>query len=324
MARLNLVEAINQALLEEMERDSRVVVFGEDVGAFGGAFKATAGLFERFGRRRVIDTPMCEYGVIGLAIGAALEGLRPVVEIQFADFISTGFDPIVQYAATTHYRWGAPVPIVIRAPWGGGNRAGPFHSQCAEAWFAHVPGLKVVIPSTPHDAKGLLIAAIRDPNPVIVFEPKYLYRRDRAEVPEGPYTVSIGRAELRRSGTDATLVTYGAMVPEALAAAETLAGEGLECDVIDLRTVAPFDRDSVASSVRRTGRLAVVHEARRTCGIGSEVAAFASEECFWDLDAPPLRITAPDTPVPYSPPLEDRYRPAAARIVEEVRRLARG
>ncbi|HLU49627.1 MAG TPA: alpha-ketoacid dehydrogenase subunit beta, partial [Planctomycetota bacterium] len=187
MAKLNLLEAVNRALLEEMERDDRVFVLGEDVGAFGGAFKATAGLYERFGRRRVIDTPMCEYGVIGLAIGAGLQGLRPVVEIQFADFISTGFDPIVQYAATTHWRWGAPIPIVIRAPWGGGNRAGPFHSQCPEAWFAHVPGLKVVIPSNPHDAKGLLIAAIRDPNPVIFFEPKYLYRRERVDVPDGPF-----------------------------------------------------------------------------------------------------------------------------------------
>jgi 2-oxoisovalerate dehydrogenase E1 component beta subunit len=241
---------------------------------------------------------MCEWAFIGLANGAAMMGLKPVVEIQFADFISTGFDPIVQYAATTHYRWGAKVPLVIRAPWGGGSCAGPFHSQCKEAWFAHCPGLKVVIPSTPYDAKGLLLSAIRDPNPVIFFEPKHLYRRGKSEVPEEPYTVPIGKAEIRRPGCDLSIITWGAMVQEALGAAETLSAEGAQCEVIDLRTIVPLDRQLILDSVRRTSRVLIVHEAVRTGGFGAEVVALLAEEAFDALDAPPARLTAPDTPVP--------------------------
>jgi 2-oxoisovalerate dehydrogenase E1 component beta subunit len=320
---LTYLQAINQALHQEMEADERVFVIGEDVGAFGGAFKATEGLFARFGRRRVIDSPMCEWAFIGLANGAAMLGLRPIVEIQFADFISTGFDPIVQYTATTHYRWGAPIPLVIRAPWGGGAAAGPFHSQCPEAWFVHTAGLKVVIPSSPYDAKGLLIAAIRDPSPVIFFEPKYLYRRLKAEVPAEPYAVPLGEAKVVREGVDLSMITYGAMVHEALAAAESLAGQGIESEVIDLRTLAPLDFDAVRASVEKTGRALVVHEARRTCGVGAEIAARLAEEAFESLDAPVIRVTGADTPVPFSPPLEKAFRPDAERIASAARRLLR-
>ena len=321
MPALNYLESINQALHQEMEQDESVFVLGEDVGEFGGAFKATAGLWKKFGRRRVVDTPMCEWAFIGLANGAAMMGLKPVVEIQFADFISTGFDPIVQYAATTHYRWGAQIPVVIRAPWGGGSCGGPFHSQCKEAWFTHCPGLKVVIPSTPHDAKGLLISAIRDPNPVIFFEPKYLYRREKGEVPETPYTVAIGEAAMRREGGDLSIITYGAMVREALDAAETLAGENVDCEVIDLRTLVPLDKEAILASVRKTSRVLIVHEAARTGGFGGEVAALIAEEAFDTLDAPPARLTAPDTPVPYSPPLEKAFRPDAEKIAARAREL---
>ena len=322
MPELSYLESINQALHQEMERDENVFILGEDVGEFGGAFKATAGLYEKFGSRRVLDTPMCEWAFIGLANGAAMMGLKPVVEIQFADFISTGFDPIVQYAATTHYRWGAKVPLVIRAPWGGGACAGPFHSQCKEAWFTHCPGLKVVIPSTPHDAKGLLISAIRDPNPVIFFEPKYLYRREKMEGPLQPYATPIGEAAVRREGPDLSIITYGAMVLEALEAAETLSVENISCEVIDLRTLVPLDKKAVLDSVRKTSRALIVHEAVKTGGFGAEIAAIISEEAFDVLDAPPARLTAPDTPVPYSPPLEKAFRPDAGKIAARARQLA--
>ncbi|MCS5627246.1 MAG: alpha-ketoacid dehydrogenase subunit beta [Planctomycetes bacterium] len=322
MPELSYLESINQALHQEMERDEDVFVLGEDVGKFGGAFKATAGLYDKFGRRRVLDTPMSEWAFIGLANGAAMMGLKPVVEIQFADFISTGFDPIVQYAATTHYRWGANIPLVIRAPWGGGACAGPFHSQCKEAWFTHCPGLKVVIPATPHDAKGLLVSAIRDPNPVIFFEPKYLYRRGRMEVPRELYTIPMGEASIRREGTDLSIITYGAMVEEALEAASTLSAEDISCEIIDLRTLVPLDRKAILESVRKTSRALIVHEAVRTGGFGAEVAAIISEEAFDVLDAPPARLTAPDTPVPYSPPLEKAFRPDAEKIAARARELA--
>ncbi len=322
MPELSYIESINQALHQEMERDEKVFVLGEDVGEFGGAFKATAGLYDKFGRRRVLDTPMSEWAFIGLANGAAMMGLKPVVEIQFADFISTGFDPIVQYAATTHYRWGANIPLVIRAPWGGGACAGPFHSQCKEAWFTHCPGLKVVIPATPHDAKGLLVSAIRDPNPVIFFEPKYLYRRGRMEVPRELYTIPMGEASIRREGTDLSIITYGAMVEEALEAASTLSAEDISCEIIDLRTLVPLDRKAILESVRKTSRALIVHEAVRTGGFGAEVAAIISEEAFDVLDAPPVRLTAPDTPVPYSPPLEKAFRPDAEKIAARARKLA--
>ena len=320
---LNYIQAVNEALHQAMEADDTVFIIGEDVGEFGGAFKATVGLFEKFGRKRVIDAPMCEWGFLGLANGAAMMGLRPVVEIQFADFISTGFDPIVQYSATTHYRWGAPIPLVVRAPWGGGGSAGPFHSQCPEAWFAHTPGLKVVIPSNPYDAKGLLIQSIRDSNPVIFFEPKYLYRRQKTEVPEEPYTLPLGEANTVLEGEQVSVISYGAMVGECLEAARSMAKDGVSCEVIDLRTVAPLDKNTILNSVRKTSRVLIVHEATKTCGIGGEIAALISEEAFDYLDAPVTRLTAPDTPVPYSPPLEKAFRPSAAKVVDALRTLLR-
>ena len=322
MAEITYLQAIRDALWEEMERDENVFLLGEDIGVYGGAFKVTEGLMEHFGPRRVLDTPMAETAITGAAIGAALMGMRPVAEMQFADFISCTFDLLVNFAATNHYRWGASVPIVIRAPSGGGLRAGPFHSQNPEAWFAHTPGLKVVAPATPYDAKGLLKAAIRDDNPVIYFENKYLYRREKGEVPQEEYEVPIGVADVKRQGRDITLITYGAMLQESLAAAEELAGEGVDVEVVDLRSLKPFDRETVLASARKTGKIAIAHEAFRTCGMGGELAALISEHAFEWLDAPLVRITAPDTPVPYSPPLEDAFRPNAAKIAEALRDLA--
>jgi len=322
MAEITYLQAIRDALWEEMERDENVFLLGEDIGVYGGAFKVTEGLMEHFGPRRVLDTPMAETAITGAAIGAALMGMRPVAEMQFADFISCTFDLLVNFAATNHYRWGASVPIVIRAPSGGGLRAGPFHSQNPEAWFAHTPGLKVVAPATPYDAKGLLKAAIRDDNPVIYFENKYLYRREKGEVPQEEYQVPIGVADVKRQGRDITLITYGAMLQESLAAAEELAGEGVDVEVVDLRSLKPFDRETVLASARKTGKIAIAHEAYRTCGMGGELAALISEHAFEWLDAPLVRITAPDTPVPYSPPLEDAFRPNAAKIAQALRHLA--
>jgi 2-oxoisovalerate dehydrogenase E1 component beta subunit len=322
MAEITYLQAIRDALWEEMERDQDVFLLGEDIGVYGGAFRVTEGFFDRFGPKRVLDTPMAETAIAGAAIGAALMGMRPVAEMQFADFISCAFDQLVNFAATNHYRWGAPVPIVIRAPSGGGLRAGPFHSQNPEAWFVHTPGLKVVAPATPHDAKGLLKAAIRDDNPVIYFENKYLYRHEKGEVPQGEYTVPIGVADVKRQGEDVTLIAYGAMVQESLAAAGELAQEGIDVEVVDLRSLKPFDQETVLASARKTGKIAIAHEAYRTCGMGGELAALISEEAFEWLDAPLVRITAPDTPVPYSPPLEDAFRPNAAKIAEALRDLA--
>ena len=322
MSVMTYLEAISDALRVEMRADPDVFVMGEDVGGeFGGAFKVTKGFDEEFGERRVKNMPMTELGFIGAANGMALMGLRPVVEMQFADFISTGFDSIVQYAATTHYRWKAAVPWVIRAPSDGGIRSGPFHSQNPEAWFVHTPGLKVVAPSTPADAKGLLISAIRDNNPVIYFESKPLYRSLEGEVPEGDHTVPIGSASVARMGSDVTVVTYGAMVHQALAAAADLEGS-ISVEVIDLRTLKPLDIEAVLDSVRKTGRLVVVHAANRLAGIGAEVAATIGEHAFEHLDAPVTRLGGLDIPVPFSPPLEDAYRPGATEIVSVVRKVA--
>jgi 2-oxoisovalerate dehydrogenase E1 component beta subunit len=319
---MTYLEAIRAGLRYEMQRDPRVLVMGEDVGIYGGAFKVTQGLLEEFGPDRVIDTPMAEACMVSVASGMAFMDLRPVVEMQFADFISTGFDSIVNFAATNYYRWGAPVPIVIRAPGGGGLRAGPFHSQNPEAWFVHTPGLKVVAPATPADARGLLISAIRDPNPVIYFETKYLYRSLRGEVPDDEAgIVPLGQAELRRAGEELSIISYGAMVHEALAAAETLATEGHSVEVLDLRTLKPLDREAILGSVRKTSKVLIVHEANMTGGIGGEIAALIAEHAFEDLDGPITRVAAPDTPVPYSPPLEDAYRPNAARILKAAREL---
>ena len=322
MAKITYLEAIRDALWEEMEQDENVFLLGEDIGAYGGAFKVTEGFIQQFGPKRVLDTPMAETAIAGAAIGAALMGMRPVAEMQFADFISCCFDQLVNFAATNHYRWGGSVPIVVRAPSGGGLRAGPFHSQNPEAWFVHVPGLKVVAPSTPYDAKGLLKAAIRDDNPVIYFENKYLYRHVKGEVPEQDYEIPIGLAEVKRPGQDITVITYGAMVQESLAAAEELAQESIDVEVVDLRSLKPLDRETVLASARKTGKIAIVHEAYRTCGVGGELAALISEEAFEWLDAPLVRITAPDTPVPYSAPLEDAFRPDAVKITMALRDLA--
>ncbi|MCQ3804620.1 MAG: alpha-ketoacid dehydrogenase subunit beta [bacterium] len=322
MRQLTYLQAISEGIAHEMERDPDVLVLGEDVGGeFGGAFKVTKGLAARFGDQRVLNTPLAEQSFIGMANGMAIMGLRPIIEVQFADFISTGFDSIVQSAATIHYRFGAQVPWVIRAPSDGGIRSGPFHSQNPEAWFVHTPGLKVVAPSNPANAKGLLCSAVRDPNPVVYFEAKPLYRSLRGPVPEGEHLTPIGEAEVVREGHHLTIVAYGAQVTQALSAAVTLGAEGIEAEVVDLRTLKPLDFDTVADSVTRTSRLLVVHSANRMVGVGAEVAARVAEECFDWLDAPVTRLGGLDTPVPFSPPLEDAYRPDAPKIVAAARRL---
>ena len=320
---MTYIAAISEALREEMQRDPNVFVMGEDIGGdFGGAFKVTKGFTDEFGAARVINTPMAELGFVGAATGMALMGLRPVIEMQFADFITTAFDSIVQYAATTHYRWGGAVPWVIRAPSDGGLRSGPYHSQNPEAWFVHTPGLKVVAPATPADAKGLLTAAIRDNNPVIYFESKPLYRSLKGYVPEGDYVVPIGKARLAQEGADLSIITYGEMVRQSLAAAEELAAEGVTVDLLDLRSLKPLDTEAILETVRKTGKVLVVHSANRLAGVGAEIAALISEEAFEWLDAPIQRIGGLDVPIPFSPPLEDAYRPSAEKIVRAARKLA--
>jgi 2-oxoisovalerate dehydrogenase E1 component beta subunit len=320
---ITYLEAIAEAIALEMERDSQVVVLGEDVGGdFGGAFKVTKGLAARFGEHRVINTPIAELSFTGMATGMALMGMRPIIEMQFADFISTAFDSIVQFAATTHYRWGGTVPWVVRAPSDGGIRSGPFHSQNPEAWFVHTPGLKVVAPSNPVDAKGLLAAAVRDDNPVVYFESKPLYRSVRAHVPEHQVVTDIGTAAIPRQGDDLTIVTYGAMVHQALDAAAILSLEGIEPTVVDLRTLKPLDTETILTETARTGKVIVTHAANRLAGVGAEVAALIAEEAFESLDGPIVRLGGADTPVPFSPPLEDAYRPNAEKIAIAARKLA--
>ncbi len=316
------LEAISQALDEEMSQDERVFLLGEDIGPYGGAFRVTEGFQKKFGEWRVLDTPLAESGFVGAAIGAAMMGMRPVVEMQFADFISCAFDQITEVAAKNHYRWGAAVPMVIRAPYGGGIHGGPFHSVCPEAWFFHTPGLKLVAPSTPYDAKGLLKAAIRDNNPVIFFEHKFLYRRAKEVLPEGDYIVPIGKADIKRTGRDISVITYGAMVPLALEAAEILEKEAIDLEVVDLRTLLPLDQEAILESVRKTSKVIVLHEATKTGGIGAEISALISEYCFDHLDGPILRIAAPDTPVPYSPPLEEFFLPKVDDVLRAARQLA--
>lgn len=323
MAEVTMLEAIRKALAEEMERDPSVVLLGEDIGVYGGAFKATEGLLERFGWERVIDTPISETAIIGAAVGMSYLGLRPVAELQFIDFIACCFNQLVNFVAKSHYRWGAPVPIVVRGPSGGGVHGGPFHSQNPEMWFVHTPGLKVVCPSTAYDAKGLLKAAIRDNNPVLFFEHKFLYRRVKEELPPGDYTVPLGQAAIRRPGRDLTIVSYAATVYTALEAAGELAREGIEAEVIDLRTLLPLDRQTILDSVRRTNKLLVVHEDTRTGGLAGEIAAIVTEEAFEDLDGPIRRVTALDTPVPFAPSLEERFLPQVADVVRVARELAR-
>ena len=316
------IEAIRQALHEEMERDARVLVIGEDVGAYGGAFRATEGLLARFGERRVLDTPISEEAVIGGAIGAALRGLRPVAELQFMDFAARAFDLIVNFAAKYRYRTGLGVPMVVRGPCGAGVHGGPFHSQTPEAWFAHVPGLKVVFPATARDARGLLKSAIRDEDPVLFLEHKFLYRRVRDRILEGDGAVPIGTAALRREGRDLTIVTYGAMLWTALEAAGELARDGIEAEVLDLRTLRPLDEEAILVSVKRTARCLILHEDTRTMGIGAEVAALVAEKAFGQLDAPVVRVAAPDTPVPFSPPLEEAFLPNTRTLIAAARKLA--
>jgi len=321
---LTYLDAIAEALVVEMERDPDVLILGTDVGgSFGGAFKVTKRPAEKFGSRRVKNMPMTELAFVGAANGMALMGLRPVVEVQFADFISTAFDSIVQFAATTHYRWGAAVPWVIRAPSDGGIRSGPFHSQNPEAWFVHTPGLKVVAPATPADAKGLLLAAIRDDNPVVYFESKPLYRSLRGPVAEGAEAIPIGQARIANAGDDLTIVTYGSAVHDSLQAAQELAREDVGVEVIDLRSLKPLDTDAILESVSKTGRALVVHAANRMAGVGAEVAALIAEEAFADLDAPVRRLGGLDTPIPFSPPLEDAYRVSPAEIMAAAREMLR-
>jgi 2-oxoisovalerate dehydrogenase E1 component beta subunit len=321
---LTYIAAISEALREEMHRDPRVLVLGEDIaGEFGGAFKVTRGLEAEFGARRVMNTPIAELGFTGMATGMALMGLRPVVEMQFADFISCAFDSIVQFAATAHYRHLGAVPWVVRAPSDGGLRSGPFHSQNPEAWFVHTPGLKVVAPATPADAKGLLIAAIRDDNPVIYFESKPLYRTLKGPVPAGEHVVPIGQARVARTGDALSIITYGTQVREAMTAADRLSAEHIECEVIDLRTLKPLDTEAILSSVRRTSKALVVHSANQLAGVGAEVAALIASHAFEWLDAPVMRLGGLDTPVPFSPPLEDAYRPDARKIYDAAKTLAR-
>src|SRR6202167_3866318 len=323
MAPVTMLEGIRQAIFEEMDRDPAVIAIGEDIGVYGGAFKVTEGLLERFGNERVIETPISETAIVGAACGMSYLGLRPIVEMQFIDFIACCFNQVTNFVAKSHYLWGAPAPMVIRGPSGGGVRGGPFHSANPEMYFVHTPGLKVVYPSTAYDAKGLLKSAIRDNNPVLFFEHKYLYRRLKEEMPASDYTVPLGKAVVRREGRHITIVSYAAMAHVAMEGARLLAKEGIEPEVIDLRTLLPLDRETILDSVKKTNRLLVVHEDTRTGGIAGEIAAIVCESAFEDLDGPIARVTALDTPVPYSPPLEEHFLPNTAKVVAAARNLAK-
>jgi pyruvate/2-oxoglutarate/acetoin dehydrogenase E1 component len=316
------LEAIGQALDSEMDRDPNVFIIGEDVGQFGGAFKVTKGFLDKFGPRRVVDTPIAETGFTGLAAGAALVGLRPVVEFQFADFISCAFDPIINVMARHHWRTGDPMPVTMRAPFGARLRAGPTHSQSVESYFAHVPGIKIVMPGTPEDAAGLLVSSIRDNNPVLYLENKYLYRRLRAPAPLSLEPIPLGQAKVVREGTQITLVTYSACVSQGLEIAAELDKEGVSVEVVDVRTLVPLDVETIANSVKKTSRAVVLHEAAQRLGYGAEIASVIQEECFWYLDQPVTRIGAKNTPTPTSPPLEDAVVPQPAQIKETLRRVA--
>ncbi len=323
MAAITMLEGIRQAIFEEMDRDPAVVALGEDIGVYGGAFKVTEGLLARFGPERVIDTPISETAIVGAACGMSYLGLRPIAEMQFIDFIACCFNQVTNFVAKSHYRWGAPVPMVLRGPSGGGVHGGPFHSANPEMYFVHTPGLKVIYPSTVYDAKGLLKSAIRDNNPVLFFEHKFLYRRVKEEIPGDDYAVPIGKAVVRREGNDLTIISYAAMAHTSIEAAGQLAKEGIEAEVIDLRTLLPLDRETILNSLRKTNKLLVVHEDTRTGGIAGEIAALVCESAFEELDGPILRVTAPDTPVPYSPPLEERFLPNAGKVVAAARELAK-
>jgi 2-oxoisovalerate dehydrogenase E1 component beta subunit len=322
MSEKTYLQAISDGLRDEMRRDKRVFVLGEDVGVYGGAFKVTLGFQEEFGPWRVLDTPLSETAIMGGATGAALMGLRPVAEMQFADFVSCAWDHLVTIAAKQRWRAGTPVPIVLRLPSGGGFSGGPFHSQNPESSFAHVPGLKVICPSTPEDAKGLLISAIEDPNPCLFMEHKHLYRRIKGQVPDERYTTPIGKARIHREGDDLSVITWGAMVYTADEAARQLESEGVSVEIVDLRTILPWDKEAVLASARKTSKVLVLHEDTRTGGFGGEIAATIAEETFEDLDAPIRRLAAPDSPVPFSPPLEKAFIPQVEDVVAGLRELA--
>ena len=323
MATLTYLEAISMGMREEMQRDPNVFLIGEDIGVYGGAFKVTKGFIEEFGSDRVMDTPISEAGIIGVCVGSALMGLRPVAEMQFADFISCGFNQLVNQAAKIHYRWREAVPMVVRCPSGGGVHGGPFHSQNPEAWFFHVPGLKIVSPSTPYDAKGLIKSAIRDNNPVLFFEHKFLYRRIKGEVPEEDYVVPIGKGDIKREGKHMTVIAYSSAVHWALEAAEQIEKEdGVSVEVLDMRSILPYDKELILQSVKKTSRVIVAHEATLTGGVGGDVSAFITENAFEYLDAPIRRLAALDTPVPYSPPLEAHFLPNKDKMLHVMRELA--
>jgi pyruvate/2-oxoglutarate/acetoin dehydrogenase E1 component len=325
MASVTYLEAVRQALWDEMEKDERVFMLGQDIGTYGGAFRVTAGFLERFGPERIVDTPISESAMVGCAIGAAMMGMRPVVEMQFIDFISCAFNQIVNFAAPNRYRWGQPVPLVIRGPAGGNVHGSAYHSQNPESYFHHTPGLKVVAPGTVADAYGLLRAAIRDPNPVLYFEHKYLYRRLKDELPAGDGgdgLVTIGKARLAREGRDLSVITWGAMLQVALEAAGRLAAEGIELEVLDLRTLKPLDQEAILATVRKTSRVIVLSEEQITGSVAGEVAARIAQHAFDWLDGPVHRLCCPDTPVPYSPTLEEAYLPNVDKLVARVRELA--
>ena len=323
MPTLNIIQAVNDALRGEMRRDRKVVVLGEDVGQFGGVFRATQGLYDEFGADRVIDTPLAESGIIGTAVGMALYGLKPVPEIQFADFIFPAMDQILSEVAKYRYRSGGQFTcsLVIRSPYGGGIRGGHYHSQSPEAHFIHTAGLKIIVPATPEDAKGLLVSAIRDPDPVLFLEPKRVYRAAKGEVPEGELAIPLGKAKVTRAGDQVTVIAWGAMWHEAAQAAREAEEEGIDCEVLDLRSLQPLDVEAMTASVTKTGRAVVVHEAPRTCGFGAELSALIQERCFLSLEAPVARVTGFDTPFPYT--LENEYLPRAPRILRAIRETVR-
>jgi pyruvate/2-oxoglutarate/acetoin dehydrogenase E1 component len=321
MAVTTYLEAIRQGIWEEMERDESVYLLGEDVGVYGGAFKVSAGMLDHFGEQRVVDTPISESAIVGVAIGSSYMGMRPIAEMQFIDFISCAFDQIINFAAKSRYRWGAGVPIVIRGPSGGGTHGGPFHSQNVESYFYNVPGLKIVQPSTAYDAKGLIKAAIRDEDPVLYLEHKYLYRRIKEELPEDDFVVPLGKAAVRREGSDLGIITYGAPVYKALEAADELAKDGVATEVLDLRSLQPLDEDAILETAMKTNKIIVLHEACLTGGAGGEIAARIAEKAFDFLDGPIVRVAAKDTPVPFSPPLEDFFTPQVSDILDAAKKL---
>ena len=320
MPTMNIAQALNDAHIIEMERDPNIYVAGEDVGVYGGIFGVTGGLLDRFGSKRVRDTPITESAIVGTAVGAASAGLRPVIELMFVDFIGVAMDQLYNQAAKMKYMFGgkAKIPLVLRAACGAGMGAAAQHSQCLEAWFMHVPGLKVVFPSTPYDAKGLLISSIRDDNPVVFLEHKMIYGVE-GEVPEGEYTIPLGKADIKREGTDVTVVATGQMSHKALSAAEKLAGDGISVEVVDPRTLSPLDEDTILDSVRKTHRLVIVHEEVKFAGSGAEIAAIAAEKAFDYLDAPILRVAAPFTPVPFSTPLEMEFIPSEEKVIQAIK-----